>query len=217
MYRRSVERHDRAWSKMEVMTTPVRQSWERITNWLRTNASATSHYISPPASDIDTAATGFAIALPDDLKTWWNLTNGTSSAELIPPFFAALSIQDSQVARARLLNNDAQDELGAAGDSSGTFLQEFIPIAADGSGDFLFVDLRPGEATGCVRRWSGDEGSLTPTYWPSLRDLLADIANSLETGQPALQWHAVEAEARYFTVATYQPEVRAGTLAWAAV
>lgn len=70
------------------------------------------------------------------------------------------------------------------------FTPELLPIAMDGGGDSLVVDLRPGEHHGAVFFWDHEVWGLTEPLWPSVGVMLADVADALETGGPALTWHA---------------------------
>ena len=176
------------------MTGSAPQPWERIHNWLRANASRTFDQIAAPPG-----AEGF-----------WRLAG---AANLIPTGCTPLSSEDSNRERLRK-TTEFQVEAEPAGTTSGIFLEEFVPIAADGMGDYVFIDERPGPESGCVREWDVDEGSRLPTLWPSLNAMLADIAHSLETGEPVLREHAEAARAKFFKVSEYAPEVHDGLLSW---
>jgi len=179
------------------MTENDLQPWERIHNWLRDNASRT-----------------FAqITAPPDATEFWRLAGARN---LIPAAYTPLSAADSDRTRVRK-TTEFQVEEEPAGTTSGIFLEEFVPIAADGMGDYVFVDERPGQESGCVREWDVDEGSRLPTLWPSLDAMLADIAHSLYTGEPALRGHVEAARAKFVKVALHVPEVRDGLLTWQSV
>jgi hypothetical protein len=176
------------------MTENGLQPWERIQDWLRVNASRTFNQITAGSG-----ATGF-----------WSLAGAEN---LIPTRYTPLSLEDSQREQTRK-RTELEIEAEPAGTTSGIFLGEFVPIAADGMGDYLFVDERPGPESGCVREWDVDEGSRLHSLWPSLDAMLTDIAHSLDTGEPALHWHADAARAKFFTVSVYVPEVHDARLSW---
>ncbi|SMC99088.1 SMI1/KNR4 family protein [Lentzea albidocapillata] len=176
------------------MTESGLQWWERIHNWLRDNA--------PRTFDQITAA--------PDADGFWHLAG---AGNLIPTAYTPLSSENSNRERIRKTTR-FQVEAEPAGTTSGIFLGEFVPVAADGMGDYVFVDERQGRASGCIREWDVDEGSRLPTLWPSLDSMLTDIARSLETGEPVLQEHAKAARAKFFKVSVYVPEVRDGMLSW---
>lgn len=74
----------------------------------------------------------------------------------------------------------------------------FIPISADGCGQVLFVDLRPGSWHGCVSEWDHEQGFLDVPTWRSIAKMLADMADALESGRPALTGHAERCRASGF-------------------
>ncbi|GAC1372752.1 MAG: hypothetical protein NVSMB43_09760 [Pseudarthrobacter sp.] len=76
------------------------------------------------------------------------------------------------------------------------FISSFLPVADDGSGDFLFVDLRKGRQHGCVSEYLKEEADWRPAVWPSLGALLADTLLSLRTGQPSLSFIPTVTEGR---------------------
>lgn len=182
---------------MERMTELL--PWQRIHNWLRTNAPRTFEQISAP----------------EDAIGRWRLAG---APDLYPAMFTPLSARKAVREQARL-RHDVYPELDRdpAGTMSSAFLKEFVPIAASGTGDYLFVDGRPGPESGCVREWCRDDGNLGSTLWPSVHAVLADVAHSLETGEPALRGHVEAARARFARVAVYVPEVRDGLLSWQSV
>ncbi|MFI6095771.1 SMI1/KNR4 family protein [Lentzea sp. NPDC051213] len=198
------------------MTEPVEVSWERISTWLRMNAPRTRASVAAPSSEVDDQLTRFPLPLPHSLAIWWRLTGGAGHSDLLPPFYAPLSAEEALAAYEGLRTDPVLDEEEEAGSRSGVFLPEFLPIAAAGTGDFLFVDLRTGDARGCVRDWARDDGSLGVTRWQGVAEMLADVADALVHDRPALRWHAEQAAARFFTAATYEPAVEDGTLRWVA-
>lgn len=92
------------------------------------------------------------------------------------------------------------DPARAAAEEAGTkvsmFISSFLPVADDGSGDFLFVDLRKGRRHGCISEYFKEEADWRPAIWPSLEALLADTLLSLRTGQPALSFIPTVAEGK---------------------
>jgi cell wall assembly regulator SMI1 len=80
----------------------------------------------------------------------------------------------------------ARAEADDAGTRASMFISPFLPIAEDGSGDFLFVDLRGGRQHGCVGEYFKGDADWRPAIWPSVEALLDETLASLETGQAAL-------------------------------
>lgn len=77
----------------------------------------------------------------------------------------------------------AKAEADDAGTRASSFISPFLPIAEDGSGDFLFVDLRGGRQHGCVSEYFKGEADWRPAIWPSVEALLAETLSSLESGR----------------------------------
>jgi hypothetical protein len=135
-------------------------------------------------------------ALPPDLAEWWRLAgSGASGFErLIPIEHTPLTIADALEARSHRLDQALRrgESIvdGEAGDPSRGFHSAFVPIAADGHGRYLFVDLRGGPLYGCVGEWDDAGGFVDVISWPSVAEMLGDIADALEHGVPALTFHA---------------------------
>ncbi|MGN7149524.1 SMI1/KNR4 family protein [Arthrobacter sp. SAFR-179] len=92
--------------------------------------------------------------------------------------------------------DQAHAEAEEAGTRVSMFISSFLPVADDGSGDFLFVDLRKGRQHGCVSEYFREEADWRPAIWPSLETLLAHTLLSLRTGQPALSFIPTVTEGR---------------------
>jgi cell wall assembly regulator SMI1 len=98
------------------------------------------------------------------------------------------------------MHHKPYDPARAGAEEAGTrvsmFISSFFPVADDGSGDFLFVDLRKGRQHGCVSEYFKEEADWRPAIWPSLETLLADTLLSLQAGQPALSFIPAVTEGR---------------------
>jgi hypothetical protein len=78
----------------------------------------------------------------------------------------------------------AGGEAQPAGSNAAPFLRSWLPIAANGSGDNLFVDLRPGPRTGLVAEFEHENGGFNqPALWPDIAAMLEDVASALRTGR----------------------------------
>jgi hypothetical protein len=155
-------------------------------------------------------------SLPADLIRWWRRANGAQvligQANLLPPFFLPCSV-DSMLGEWRVrhgvynqpgLDDPAQDaalSAAPAGSTTLRFLRAFVPIAIDGGGGNLVVDLRSGPLHGCVLGFDAESGSDGPR-WASVAAMLDDVADALER----------DTQTRYFG---YAADVRDdGTLEW---
>src|SRR5688572_16242248 len=110
------------------MTENAPKPCEHIHNWLRANASRTFDQITAPP----------------DAEGFWRFAG---AGNLIPTCYTPLSSAESTRERIRK-PTASQVEAEPAGTTSGIFLEEFVPIAADGMGDYVFIDERPGPESG---------------------------------------------------------------------
>ncbi len=210
------------WCRMGAMAGSLTDSWHGITSWLEVHAPVTFATLAPPAGDEDLRAVRDDVGqdLPDDLVAWWRLCNGTGPADgtgqLLPPYFEPCSIRDCVAARRIRVGSGAptairETTIGEAGGPAGAFLASFVPIAADGSGDFLVVDLRSGTRHGCVQRWSGDDGADTGPWWTDVADMLAD---ALHTGSETRRRHVDAAREQHIRDTTHTASVSEERLVW---
>ena len=186
-------------------------SWERIVAWLRLHAPLTAAEIRPPAADADIAAAQAAVDVPAELAGWWRLADGCGGREsgsgLLPGGYAPFSVAEAlDERRAWLRTYDEsrdghlrREPAGSTGDMF-AMLPEFLPLATDGGGWHLLVDLRAGEDRGCVREYDKYDGH-QPLIWRGVGEMLADVATALETGAP---------------VRGHVPEVAGARLGWRA-
>ncbi|WP_394619790.1 SMI1/KNR4 family protein [Lentzea sp. JNUCC 0626] len=140
-------------------------------------------------------------ARPGDQRIW--LLAGLRN--LIPTMYEVLAPDDAAADRVRLaeLCEDSphpEDPDGPAGTPSADFRRTFLPIASNGSGDYLYVDERPGPESGCVCEWWHDD-YMWAKLWPSVDAMLADVLEALRTGGVVL--------------GKYRAQVRDGEIDWA--
>jgi cell wall assembly regulator SMI1 len=175
------------------MPHDVDETWDRIEAWLRTNAPTSDDHLGVPAlrATIPPVATLVGEPLPDDLVAWWRRSCGTTDfrAGQLLTGFAPYSIDEVVECRTMMLRIAGCDdselaELSAepAGSPCWNWMPMFIPIAHDGGGDFLFVDLRPGPERGCVMQWYQADFATGDPKWPDVATMLAEIADALEHG-----------------------------------
>jgi cell wall assembly regulator SMI1 len=78
---------------------------------------------------------------------------------------------------------------GCRGDPAGTlypaeaglrWLPEWLPVAGDGGGGGLFVDLRTGPRHGCVVAYTRTGQGPAPV-WPGVREMLTDVADRFQS------------------------------------
>ncbi|MFD0856963.1 SMI1/KNR4 family protein [Actinomadura adrarensis] len=129
--------------------------------WLGQNAPASLATLGPPATDdqIAEARDVLGMPLPGDLVAWWKCVNGTSTfpALSVVPLYSPLSVEAALADRERKLSSfgSQKDAAPLREEPAGTpcgigWLPEWLPVAEDNCGWYLFVDLRPGSLRGCV-------------------------------------------------------------------
>ncbi|ASO22664.1 cell wall assembly regulator SMI1 [Actinoalloteichus hoggarensis] len=172
---------------MEVLT-----QWNRILQWSARYAPGTHAQLADGASgaDIDAAEREFGFEVNPELRSWWSVCGGTRElrfAEVFPPFYTPCGPAES--ARSWLVSKQVwresweQPDAGRlAGSRAHGYHPRFVPIAFDGMGDHLVVDLRPGPLRGAVAEWDHELCHVEEPRWPSLAALFADVAEALETG-----------------------------------
>ncbi|WP_188317044.1 SMI1/KNR4 family protein [Solihabitans fulvus] len=169
----------------------VTKHWNRIVRWLAEHAPATGSVLRSRPDRVGlrelTEQTG--LDLPADLREWWNLCDGTDRlafAEILPPFYTpygpAAALRSWQVKRRMWAETWIESDAGpSAGSPAYGFHPAWLPIAFDGCGDALVVDLRPGPAHGCVLEWDRMLCKVLTFEWPSVPAMLDDVATALET------------------------------------
>ena len=109
---------------------------------------------------------------------------------MLPPRYAPYTIDEAIDCRDLMLEVDScadDTELAAliaqpAGSPCTCWLPVWLPIAHDGGGNHLFVDLRPGLLNGCIMEWDEYEAAVLEPRSPSTATMLAEIADALEHG-----------------------------------
>jgi cell wall assembly regulator SMI1 len=178
------------------MTEPdITTSWAHIHTWLSTHAPATLAAIRPPATQdvLDHVETHLG---EPDLIAWWSAHDGTAApAGQVLPGYTPFGLAESARSRTLWLEiaqdvwDDWAREAGAAnpaGEPAWAFLPQFVPIATNGSGDDLIVDLRPGINRGCLKEYHHEQGALGRPVAPSLKALIAEVALALPARTPVL-------------------------------
>jgi cell wall assembly regulator SMI1 len=192
------------------MHADVAQMWARILNWLTVNAPGVVDDLKPPAqaAAVDAVVQEVGRPLPDDLVAWWQLVGGVtqrSGTGVFPgsPGFWPYSPEDALDSRRQWLETMAEfdndvEESGQAGDPAYTFQLPFLPIGTDGAGQDLYVDLRAGQQRGCVTMWDIEFPGRDLPRWPSVGAMLADVADAMTYGTPALTAFAARMQAEGF-------------------
>jgi cell wall assembly regulator SMI1 len=179
-------------------------SWTGIENWTREKAPALHAALLPPASPADIAAAEEILGspLPADLAAWWRQFGGIAQTythwPLIPPHWHPHGLDDALLLRTQMIEaisgiafatrGEEQDfEAAALRQPAGTpcvelWLPAWLPVASDGAGYELFVDLREGPRHGCVMEWGKYSGADGEPVWPNVTTMLDDTLRALGGG-----------------------------------
>ncbi|MCP2166294.1 SMI1/KNR4 family protein [Goodfellowiella coeruleoviolacea] len=166
-------------------------SWQRIDTWLRSHSDGQpAHLMSPAAqADIDAVARELGLPLPSDLVSLWQLEN-VSADYWLPPQGGAALIEPAAALRDRAIwLNAAADE---DPDDPNLFPPGLLPIASNGGGDNLVIELRPNQHHGAIFLWDHENWGLRVPLWPDVATMLDDVAQAMESGKPALLDHAAQ-------------------------
>ncbi|MFD1371060.1 SMI1/KNR4 family protein [Actinoplanes sichuanensis] len=180
----------------------VGASWAMILAWFTQHApNELTGFRSPSAQqDLRAVEETMGMPLPADQVEWWQLTDGTDEARfvrLIPLAYRPLSARDAVLFHRSMVSfapEEPESSLHAAAPagspSEGVWLPQWLPIARDIGGGFLFLDLRRGPLFGCVGRHRKDEWRYEEPVWSSVAEMLADVADALTENTEIDWWHA---------------------------
>ncbi|QFZ23307.1 SMI1/KNR4 family protein [Saccharothrix syringae] len=163
----------------------VLRHWARIAAWLEDHAPATARAFVPPEGEaaVEALVAGTGLEPPAELRAWWSVCGGTADlayAEVLPPFYTPLGPSDALRSwRLKQRFWPAERDTGA-GEPTVGFHPRWLPIAFDGCGDALALDLRPGARCGCVVEWDREAGGMVAPEWAGLEEMLDRIATALE-------------------------------------
>lgn len=181
-------------------------SWTDIETWIGENSPALYAVLLPSSSAVDIADAEESIgyALPAELVGWWRQFGGIGETyarwALVPPMWQPHGLDNALRLRTmmmqaisgiafRTLGEEKDYEATALREPAGTpcvdiWLPAWLPVAADGSGHELFVDLRGGDLHGCVMEWDKYSGADRDPLWPNVTAMLDDALRALrgETG-----------------------------------
>lgn len=183
----------RAWNAvgMSLLDQEVRRSWDRIRVWLGSHTQEERQLrLAADKACVDAVERELGTALPVDLVALWQLERVDAGYWLPPAGACALEEPMEALSTRAILLRVAEEEDPDDPMWPDRFTPELLPIAMNGGGDSLVVDLRPGEHGGAVFFWDHEEWGLEEPLWPSVAAMLADVAHALESGAPALTWHA---------------------------
>jgi len=179
----------------------ARRSWASIVDWLETHAPTSAAALREPAPEVVLSwgqkTTGRE--WPEQLTAWLRMNDGDGQpgdGDVLPfgfPLGVSGIVENWQV-NVKVTDDltgeiwgpaeVAAGEAQPAGSNAAPFLRSWLPIAANGTGDNLFIDLRPGPRSGLVAEFEHENGGFTrPALWPDIAAMLEDVASALRTGR----------------------------------
>ncbi|SDP33922.1 SMI1 / KNR4 family (SUKH-1) [Nakamurella panacisegetis] len=190
------------------------EPWLGIESWLAVHARATFDGLRPGATnaDVDALESLLQQTLPSQLRAFLLVHNGADVAGpqnrhfgWVLPGGESLGVHEIgenwslMTGIGETLRQEYPDEYdesaGAAAATPGLyFLPSFIPIVDQLDGNYLFVDNRRGESTGCVGIWSKDDVPYFPPEWSSVDLFLESTRLALVTGKVACIYRPVVEE-----------------------
>jgi cell wall assembly regulator SMI1 len=167
----------------EAVTRRVDAAWHRIETWLAAHAPASSAALAGPASlaKLGEVQQRIGVTVPPELVASLLRHDGmgTGGGFLLPSIYRPISVADigtQSESLCGILTAGQNESVGS------WWHGQFVPFAADGAGDVLFLDQRRGH--GGELGESDHEGSVDFSRRPAtLTDLLEQTATALETGE----------------------------------
>jgi hypothetical protein len=154
------------------------------------------------------------------LLAWLNVSNGFTGrgafGYIMPVLHVPIPIREMLAERDRLralyeppLQDSPRQETVTTPD---VWPGAFLPISDSGTDVELVVDLRDGDSYGSVGQFDPEGGGLDAPLWPSTSRMLADVADALTLGRPALLDYAREHSFPWSPVSPWEPYVDNGRL-----
>ena len=180
----------------------VNESWQRIRTWIKSNTEELASFFPGPAEEFAIAASeaAMSVSFPDDLRESFLAQNGLEYGEQelnifpTPPeafdemAFCLLPIdavaQEWKVWKDLIDGGQFTDSKGVPDDgiTSDWWSDGWIPVAGNGGGDFICVDMKPdkgGTIGQVICAWhDSEERQLLASSWSSYLNSLADEMES---------------------------------------
>lgn len=148
--------------------------WDRIEAWLSIHAPEVldSLLTGVDDDDIQEIEAELGYQFPEDVRASLRLHNGT--IDVLADIWGLLNIDEIAEVQRRLSPGNSMKR------------PQWIPLARDGCGDFLCVDVEPepGEQAGQIIHY--DHETVSSWVAPSFQALLSTFADHLEMGKYAL-------------------------------
>ncbi|MDG3010697.1 hypothetical protein G4X40_11105 [Rhodococcus sp. D2-41] len=206
--RRHSDRTRHANQKPDAARLPLAAAWQQLVDALSAcGAHTTLTSIAPPVSPqlLDGIRDGSGLNWPHQLAEFYALHDGLQEWTQLLPQHDVLSIAAADQLRRETsaiwgeFDDPATYEGAQAGESTGTFLPQYFPIA-ERDAYILFCDTRPGPRHGCISEHRREDADILAPYWASLAHMVTDLADSITNGTPFMT--------------DWTPSVEEGRLVW---
>ncbi|RJQ79216.1 hypothetical protein D5S17_10855 [Pseudonocardiaceae bacterium YIM PH 21723] len=174
----------------------VTRDWSDIVCWLARNAPLTCASLALPAPRLSTEDLTSMVGrpIPVELAEYWRVVGGTVGeviAEIFPPYYSPLSL-DSALHTWRVYSGTREghdhpaslcvdDLMITAGRRCWDPM--YLPIAHDGCGGYLVVNLRAGSDYGSVLEYDQELGCQPSPAWGAITELMEQLATGLSAGR----------------------------------
>lgn len=164
-----------------------------VLRWCQRNAPVVSDGLRPGATSESIAA--FELALGFDIgasaRDLFAIVDGElrtgpiDSWPLLPIGFLFSMEEILELRSGYLGEMSSRSTVGEPGEPTADFRTSFLPLAGI-DGDYLYLDLRPGDRRGCVAFWDHVNGNPDGALWPNLTALLEDLWFALKEKRPLM-------------------------------
>ncbi|MFF1415751.1 SMI1/KNR4 family protein [Streptomyces sp. NPDC058289] len=163
----------------------LEDSWQRVVDWLETNAPVTASELHSPVrpEDIDAAQERMGVFFPEEFRAWLVLTGADNDREttegVLPGFGGLLSL--ARMERIYQLKMEIENDDPSDPDDAPFWQEHWIPIFADSDAKYgKFLDAHTGQIGSFEHADApsfGVHDSLSALF-SETADLMAQIANA---------------------------------------
>jgi cell wall assembly regulator SMI1 len=209
---------------MWLMERSVTESWGLVAEWLAEHVPAAVECIEPPASEAEIAQVSEVMGreLPADFVEWLRLANGMvvrhPIGSILPTVYVPLScegiLRSREIMKSIFGEDPRQEDSEPAGSRAVEWSNAFLPFGDSFSDSSLVIDLRDGELRGCIGEFDPEGEGFDAPRWSSTAHMLADVAEALVNGRPAMRDYADGAVWPEARLPAQVPQVEDGRLTW---
>lgn len=186
----------------EMPLRTVSDAWQRIHNWLESNAPKIMANLNPPATELELTEAEKSLnqAMPREWHEVYGTHNGMNSTANLGSLFFGMQFLplDAVLREYELSNVSGHDPIPVRAADSGVRTEDihnpkWIAFAHDGGETLLRVDMAPGDSGKIGQVIFTDHADNTVIQLAeSLTDFMSQFADDLESGQYSLDKQALE-------------------------